>query len=106
MKEIKFRWTDKRGINYRSVLLPDNAEQMLYVDKNDTEVYENAIIFEGSSESQIFAEATDYAAEYEDYISLDAVELTRKGEQDNSELYPRIYHEPLKLAGRIGGRMK
>lgn len=92
MKILKFRWHDESGYHYREVIMPDNAQRLLYVDKFGREVYENEIVFDGDSQ---YCTEVDYPDD-ENAICLDYVELDRMVYKDIAdETY--IEHEPLLL---------
>lgn len=98
MRQIKFRWLDKRGIHYRTIVLPNNAKMKLYTDKYGVEVYENELVFDG--ENQFGTEITfdnDPNA-----ISLDCIELTRTVHKESNWCGATfIEHEPLYLSESI-----
>ena len=98
MRQIKFRWLDKRGIHYRTIVLPDNAKIKLYTDKYGVEVYEDELVFDG--EYQYGTEIT-----FDDdpnAISLDCIELTRTVHK-KSDWCGAVFveHEPLYLSESI-----
>lgn len=98
MRKIKFRWLDSKGFNYRTIILPRDAQQMLYVDTNGVEVYEGELVFDG--EDQNFAENVIFPAPRRQN-SLDGVELTRSyGDADWCGA-KFIKHEPLYLTEGI-----
>lgn len=92
MRQIKFRWADAHGINYRTINLPDNAKMKLYTDKYGVEVYEDELVFDG--EHQYGTEIT-----FDDdpnAISLDCIELTRTVHKESDWCgLAFVEHEPL-----------
>ena len=98
MKKIKFRWLANGKFNYREVKLPDDAQQMLYVDVNGVEVYNWDLVFSGETEYTFNA-----AIEIEDELSPDFISQNcyEYFHADGSRPDDYVEHEPLDLTQGI-----
>lgn len=98
MRKIKFRWLDSQGFNYRTIILPSNVQQMLYVDNNGVEVYDGEFVFDGEdtevAEQVIFPDPKRNSTE-------DSVERIRSTGYVDWLGINFIEHEPLYLTEGI-----
>ena len=94
MKKIKFRWLANGRFNYREVKVPGNADQLMYVDKNGIEVYEDDIDFDEEMNPHAVNRCRGTCAEGNIDISLLEFEFHRSKGKKN---YNYKEHEPLDL---------
>ena len=101
MKKIKFRW--RTGVNrytyhYREIILPDDAQQMLYTDEKGVDVYEYEYVYNGA-EDDLQCVEPEYV-EANNYFSIDHAEIYR----DTDKFNDYVEHEPIDLTAGTHGK--